>query len=435
MSLPDAARTLALTRAHESTAVNTFALGEAPPVFVRGEGAWLATAEGRRCLDLVGGSAVSVLGHGHPAHAAAIAAALASGILHTGTRLPSPWRAALYERLAAVMPPGLDCFHLVSSGAEAVETAMKAAMHATGRHRVLAFEGGYHGRTLGALAATWSARLRAPFATLREPVTFLPYPYAFRAEPPCHDAEALSRRCLAALAAELARPDVAKPACLLVEAVQGVGGVVAAPASFLQGVRALTAAHGVLLVADEIWSGFGRAGDWLSFRPAGIVPDLVVTAKALSGGLPLGAVAGPAAILKAWPPGMHTSTFQGNPLACAMATATLDELERQGWVGQARERIAPLLAAALEPLKRHPSVRAVRVRGAQAAVELVGADGAPDPLAVRAVQRACLARDVLAYGGGWHGNALMLVPPLVVDSADLAQGLERVLDAVTEAVG
>jgi 4-aminobutyrate aminotransferase-like enzyme len=432
----DAAEVVGLTRRHESTAVNTFALGEAPPVFVRGEGPWLVTEDGRRCLDLACGSAVTVLGHGHPAHRRAIAEAAATGILHTGTRLPSPWRAALYERLAALLPPGLDCFHLVNAGAEAIETAIKAAQYVTGRRRILAFEGGYHGRTLGALSATWSARLKAPFATLGpDLVGFLPYPYPYRADPTEPGPERLTDLCLAAAAAELDRPGAEPPACLIVEAVQGVGGVVPAPARFLLGLSELARTHGVVLVADEIWSGFGRTGAWFSFEHAGITPDLVVIGKALSGGLPLAAVAGPARILKAWPPGMHTSTFQGNPLACAMALATIRELERGGWVAHAHDRLAPCLRAALAPLAAHPRVRAVRVVGAEAAVELVTADGRPDAKAVRAVQRAALARDVLAYGGGWHGNALMLVPPLVIDPATLAAGLARVREALAEAIG
>ena len=171
-------RTLGITRQRESSAANTFRTTDRPPVFTSGDGAWLATANGERWLDLVCGSATTNLGHGHPAHRAAIARALDTGIIHTGTRLPSPFRADLYDRLASILPARLGCFQLVNSGAEAVEAALKAAQFATGRRRLLSFAGGYHGRTLGALSVTHGSRIRDPFTTLDSVVDFLPYPYA-----------------------------------------------------------------------------------------------------------------------------------------------------------------------------------------------------------------------------------------------------------------
>ena len=179
----------------------------------------------------------------------------------------------------------------------------------TGRRRLLSFAGGYHGRTLGALSVTHGPEIRDPFSTLDGIVDFLPYPCAADSTGPSHD----TRACLAALDARLQELSNAgdPPAALIVEAVQGVGGVIAAPPAFLAGLQPRCRAHGVILIADEVWSAFGRCGKWFSFQRSGIEPDLVVMGKALSGGLPLSAVAGPSDILKAWPPGMHTSTFQG----------------------------------------------------------------------------------------------------------------------------
>lgn len=424
---------LAITRQHESAAANTFRTTGTPPVFTSGQGAWLCTATGERWLDLVCGSATSNLGHGHPAHRAAVERALGTGIVHTGTRLPSPFRADLYERLASILPARLGCFQLANSGAEAVEAALKAAQYATGRRRLLSFAGGYHGRTLGALSVTHSARIRTPFTTLDRIVDFLPYPHASDPVGPVHDAEA----CLAALDARLAELAEADdlPAGLIVESIQGVGGVVVPPCTFLTGLQARCRAHGVVLIADEIWSGFGRCGKWFSFHHSGIEPDLVIMGKALSGGLPLSAVAGPSDILKAWPPGMHTSTFQGNPLACAMAVATIDTIRTDGLLDRVAAMIEPLLHRKLAPLDKLRQVHAIRVGGAQAAIEFVDAGGAPDADRIARLQRRCLDERLLVYAGGWHGNALMLLPPLVIDEADLGMALDRIVALVADVCG
>ena len=421
---------LGITRNRESAAANTFRTTDEPPVFTSGEGAWLATANGERYLDLVCGSATSNLGHGHPAHRAAIARALDTGIVHTGTRLPSPFRAELYERLASILPAGLGCFQLVNSGAEAVEAAIKAAQYATGRRRLVSFAGGYHGRTLGALSVTHGSRIRDPFTTLDSIVDFLPYPCASDPVGPVYDAEA----CLAALDArleELAGEDDL-PAAMIVEAVQGVGGVIAPPHGFLIGLRDRCRDRGVLLIADEIWSGFGRCGRWFSFEHSGIEPDLAVLGKALSGGLPLSAVAGSSDILKAWPPGMHTSTFQGNPLACAMAVATIDTIQDEGLLDRAAHTIEPLLRRKLAPLDGLDAAHDIRAAGAQAAIEFVGEGGGPDADRVGRIQRTCLDERLLVYAGGRHGNALILVPPLVIDEADLDAALDRIVALVRD---
>ena len=222
------------------------------------------------------------------------------------------------------------------------------------------------------------------------------------------------------------------PCAMIVEAVQGVGGVIVPPNAFLAGLRDRCRAHGVVLIADEIWSGFGRCGRWFSFERSGIEPDLVVLGKALSGGLPLSAVAGPSDILKAWPHGMHTSTFQGNPLACAMAVATIDTIEGDGLLERVTGTIEPLLRRKLAPLDRLPAVRDIRVAGAQAAIEFVREGGGPDADQVNRLQRRCLDDRLLVYAGGRHGNALILVPPLVIDEADLGAALGRIVALIRD---
>lgn len=425
---PDPRQTLDLTRAHESTAANTFRLVPDPPVFVRGEGPYLYTQDGTRYLDLVCGSATTNLGHGHPAHTRAIEAALATGILHTGTRLPSSFRAELYERLVSILPPGLDTIQLVNSGAEAIETAIKAAQFATGRHRLVAFEGGYHGRTLGALSITSGERIRKPFPALDALVDILPYP----GQSQNADVPLSADQCLARLAETLDRrkAEGLLPALIVVEAVQAVAGLVGPDIAFLRGIESLARTCDVLIAIDEIWNGFGRTGRWFAYEHAGLKPDLVVMGKALSGGLPLSAVAGRSSLLKAWPPGMHTSTFQGNPLSCAMATATIDSIRAEALLDHVTRKIAPALSGALGRLAARPDVAAVRVAGAQAAIAFRSGDGRPDPARAISLQKALLERRVLAYGGGRSGECLMLVPPINSPLPGLEAALETVVELV-----
>jgi 4-aminobutyrate aminotransferase-like enzyme len=414
----DPVRALSLTREHETGAANTFRLVPDPPVFVRGSGPWLFDAAGRRFLDLVCGSATTTLGHGHPAHREAVARAAETGIFHTGTRLPSPFRAELYERIAALMPEGLSAVHLANSGAEAIETAIKAAQFATGRRRLLAFEGGYHGRTLGALSVTSGDRIRRPFSTLDGLVDTLPYPAA-------DDGAGPAAACVAAIAETLDRRAAAgEPvAALVLEAVQGVSGVVEPHADFIEGLRREASRAGALVVLDEIWNGFGRAGRWFGFERAGLSPDLVVMGKALSASLPLSAVAGRPEVLKAWPPGMHTSTFQGNPLACACAVATIDTIARERLVDHVAGTIEPLARDRLSPLAASDGVTAIRVVGAQAAVAFAPEDSAR---ATR-VQKAALDDGLLVYGGGRSGECVMLVPPINIGADVLDEALGRIV--------
>lgn len=411
----DPAETLRLTRAHESTAANTFRLVPDPPVFVRGDGPWLFTQCGQQYLDLVCGSATTSLGHAHPAHMAALQEALAIGILHTGTRLPSPFRARLYEELQTILPPRLTRVQLLNSGAEAVEAAIKAAQFATGRTRLVAFDGGYHGRTLGALSLTSGTRIRSPFHLLTESVDILPYP-----GPGLTTGQALAAAA-ALFADRAAAQDL--PALVLVEAVQAVSGLIAAGPEFLRGLSDLCRQHDIPLALDEIWNGIGRTGHWFGFDQAGISPDLVIMGKALSGGLPLSAVAAGERFLGQWPAGMHTSTFQGNPLACAMAVATLQTIRTENLLSHVCAVVEPLLTSALMPLRGRAGVADVRIAGSQAAVSFCTPDGQPDPARAQALQRAMLERQILVYGGGASGECLMLVPPLNLAAEPLSDAM------------
>ncbi len=429
-------RIIDLTRRHESTAVNTFTMSDDPPLFVRGEGPFLFTEEGERYVDLIAGSAVTNLGHGLPAHRDAVERALEQGIYHTGTRLLNVERAELYAELAEVLPDSLPRVHFVSVGTEAVETAIKAAQYHTKRRRIFAFEGGYHGRTVGSLSITHAEALHKTFSTLQDVVTFIPFPYRFRSETPAADDGELTAFCLQTLEDRLLAAKAADdlPSSIILEAIQGTSGVVRPPAGFLKAVRELANAYDVLLIVDEIWTGFGRTGAWFGFEHDQVVPDLVCLSKGLTAGLPLAGVAGREDILGAWPTGIHTSTFQGTPVTCAMARATLHEMKANGWVEHASGSVERIFNEKLMPLRQRSAVRDVRIVGAAAAIEFALPDGGPDPQARKAVQTACLDRQVLVYGGGRQGNTIMLMPPINIEVDILGEALDGIaaaIDAVT----
>ena len=422
-----------LTRSYETTAANTFRQMAKPPVFVKGSGASLWTDDGQRYIDLVCGSAVTALGHGDSVQTDAIKAQLETGVLHTGTRLPAPRRAELYGELARIFPDKIAAFQLANAGSEAVEVALKSAQYATGRRSVIAFYGGYHGRTMGALSVTATKRVREPFLPLDANVHFFPYPYPYRPPLPGSNRATIGEHCLEYLRNALINPvsGLDRPSAMIVEAIQGVAGVVVPPPGFLTGLREICQEFDILMIVDEIWNGFGRTGKWFGFDHDGIVPDLVTIGKAFSGSLPLSGVAGRSDILQRWPGGMHTSTFQGNPLACAAAVASIRRIRDDKLLSHAGEFIGPTLVRYLSPLQDLPHVGEVRVIGAIAGIELVDDDGQPAPELVNKAQNFCLDHGVLVYAGGWYDNVLMLVVPLVIDDDEMDQALSSVVQAIT----
>ena len=423
----DETEVLAFTKLAESTAVNTFGLCQEPPVFCRGEGASLFDASGRQYIDLVCGSAVTSFGYGAPWQIEAIKQASSTGVLHTGTRLPSPFRAEFYELLGKLMPAQLSAVHLSNSGAEAMETAVKAAQLSTGRSSVISFYGAYHGRTAGALALTASRRAHEGFDVRPFNVHFFPYPHPDCPPLPARDPAELAEACLELLDRALSNPASGiRAGALVVEAVQGVSGVVVPPVGFIKGLRDICDRHGLLMIVDEVWNGFGRCGTWFAFQRDGVVPDLVTFGKAASASLPLAGVIGRPELLKKWRPGAHTSTFQGNPIACAVASANIRYASTNDLNGRVVNTVEPWLTRIADRAKRHAFVGATRVAGAQAGIDIVDAAGRPDGERLKAIQHAGLQRGVLLYGGGWTGNSLMLVPPLTISELEMRRAEEAI---------
>jgi len=317
------------------------------------------------------------LGHSHPAVVAAASRQLALG--QQAMSMASPVRVELIERLSR-MVPGLPRVMLGASGSEAAEMALKLARRATGKPGVIAFGGGFHGRTLGALALMGRAVQRAGLGTLG-PVIHLPYPDPFRSPFGCN-ADSVS-----AITLELIDRQLADPAggwdqvgAVMVEPVQGNGGMIPAPPGFLTGLREVCSRHGVLLICDEVMSGFHRTGKRFSFEhDANVSPDIVVMGKSLSAGLPLSGVLISDAVAAASPKGTESSTYAGNLVSCAAALAALDVYESESISEIAADRGAFLLTRLREELGAHPSAGEVRGRGMMVAVELVEEDDSNPP--------------------------------------------------------
>lgn len=373
------------TNRYGSSVMNTF--GTPQRVLVRGEGVHVWDADGVRYLDLLGGIAVNALGHGHPDLVRAVAEQAAT-MIHVSNFFATPPQVELAERLDALVRRGTDAATRVffsNSGAEANEAAFKATRR-TGRTRLVAMEGSFHGRTMGALAITANAAYRTPFEPLPGDVTFVPY----------GDTEALAAAVDDAVAA------------VVVEPIQGENGVLPAPQGYLAAARQITADHGALLWVDEVQTGVGRTGTWLAHEADGVVADLVTLAKGLGGGVPIGATVavGPAATLLQ--PGNHGSTFGGNPLAARAALTVLDVVERDGLLAHVTTTGEWLVGAVMG--LAHPGIVEVRGRGLLRGIVLADAV-APGVVA------AALASGFIVNAP--RPNVLRLAPPLVITPDEL----------------
>lgn len=370
-----------------------------PLTLVRGAGVWVWDDAGRRYLDCTSGQGVALIGHAHPAVAAATAQQAAT-LITCPEIFYNDQRARLLARLTGLAPAGLTRAFLCNSGTEANEAALKFARLLTGRPGVIALQRGFHGRTLGSLSATWEPKYREPFEPL------LP---GFR-HAPFDNLEALR----AALGADVG--------AVIVEPVQGEGGVRPASPGYLGEVQALCRQAGALLILDEVQTGFGRTGRWFGCQHDGVTPDLLTLGKGMAGGLPMGA-----ALLherlSALPPGSHGSTFGGNPLVCAAALATLTVLEQEDLPARAAISGAYLLARLQEQVAHLPAVRQVRGRGLMLGVEL------------RTRVTPCLQRlqelGVLALPAG--PTVLRLLPPLTIERDEMDEAAAAVRSALLPA--
>jgi 4-aminobutyrate aminotransferase len=392
----------------------------------RGEGSWLITKDGRRVLDLTCGIAVTNVGHAHPRVVKAITAQ-ASKLMHISTGVATyESNIALAEALVTVTPRGLDTVFFGNSGAEAVEASIKLARQYTKRQAIIAFRGGFHGRTAGALTVTTSkSSYRLGYGAMLPEVYVAPYPYPLTCLiKPAHDANACAEHCLAEIETMLEHEVPPEHvAAFLIEPVLGEGGYVAPPSSFLVALREIATRIGALLIVDEVQTGFGRTGAWFATQKHGVDPDILVIAKALGGGLPLGAVVTSREMQDKWISGTHGSTFGGNPVSCAAGLASFEIIREEGLVARA-ERLGELMVKELAPLRSDPRVREIRRFGAMVAVEF------DSKAMAKAAIAGALERDVLLITCGAHDQAVRFIPALNIAEDDLRRGVGALVAAV-----
>ncbi len=406
-----------------------------------GAGSWLVTTDGERYLDYSSGIGVTNTGHAHPRVVAAVQAQAAK-LLHGQQNIVFHEPGLrLYERLRTLLPGGPWQAFLSNSGAEAVEASVKLARAATGRPVILVFRGGYHGRTAQTMAMTTAKNVyRADFEPLPGSVYATSYPYCYRAPGGGHAPDATCT-CDWEAELDLTLHTLTYPehvAAIVVEPVLGEGGYVVPPPGFLPRLREVTRQHGILLIADEVQTGFGRTGELFAVRHWDVEPDILVFAKGVASGLPLSGIIARADLMARWRPGAHGGTFGGNVVACAAANATLDVIEDEGLVANARDRGAQLLAGLRELAATRPAIGDVRGLGCMVALELVmpgvGDGRAPDPDLARRVIAEALERRLVIMSAGPYAQVTRIIPPLVTTQAEVEAAI-RILGESLVAAG
>lgn len=396
-------------------------------VFVaRAEGALIEDVDGNRFIDFAGGIGAMNVGHSRPEVTQAIAEQ-AARFTHTcfSVMMYEPY-IELAERITRLAPGNFPKKALFfNSGAEAVENAIKIARYATGRPAVIAFDNGYHGRTLLTMSMTAKVKpYKYRFGPYAPEVYRAPFPYPYRMEMTPSQA---SNACIAELKrmfiGEVASDQVA---ALVVEPVQGEGGFMPAPPGFLQALKALCEEHGILFVADEIQTGFCRTGEMFAVNHDGVEPDLLIIAKSLGAGMPISGVVGRAEIMDAPPPGTLGGTYSGNPVACAAALAVLDIYEREDLAARSREVGRVAMERFLSMQKKYPMIGDVRGQGGMLAMEIVKdrATREPDAQAVSEILAAAHQRGLILINAGMYGNVLRILVPLNVTDEQLQHGLD-----------
>ena len=406
-----AARVIAPAAAHAT------ALG-----VVKGEGSYLYDETGKKYLDFASGVAVCNVGHNHPAVVAAVHRQV-DALIHGGHNVVYY---ETYVRLAEKLVEaagGEMMVYFSNSGAEANEGALKLAKYVTRRPAVIAFHGSFHGRTMGALSVTSS---NAAFRKYLEPmvpgVYFAEYPYCYRC--PFHQQEGKCQyECLQQFERIFERQIAPETvAAMIIEPVAGEGGYVVPPAHFLEGLNALCQKHGILLIFDEVQTGFGRTGKLFAYQHLSFRPDILTSAKGLGGGFPLSAVIARKELMEAWPAGAHGGTFGGNPVACAASLAVLDLLEG-GLLENAAEQGAYLKERLLQLQQQYSCIGDVRGIGLMVGMEIIDEDGAVDSAKAHDLLEYCLEHGLVLLGCGPQKQVIRFIAPTTVTQAELDEAL------------
>lgn len=443
--VPNASNQYYLTRQNEMESNVRSYPRKLPLAIAKAQGCWITDVEGNEYLDCLAGAGTLALGHNHPEIIKSIQDTLAAGLpLHT-LDITTPLKDAFSEALLAHFPGGKENYRLQfcgPTGADATEAAVKLAKTFTGRGNVISFSGGYHGMTQGSLALTGNLSAKNAVQNLMPGVQFMPYPHEYRC--PLGIGGEAGADALAYYFEnfiEDVESGVVKPAAVILEAIQGEGGVVVAPAKWLRKIREVTARHGIVLIVDEVQAGFARSGKMFAFQHAGIEPDVVVMSKAVGGSLPLAVLA----IKKefdAWQPAGHTGTFRGNQLAMATGYASLRVIKEQNLAQNAQEQGDFIQAELKKAAQEFPCIGNVRGRGLMIGIEIVDerlpADHMgslpADAVLAAEIQKACFENKLLLERGGRHGTVVRLLAPLIISRAESEELLRRFRQSVADAL-
>jgi len=399
-------------------------------VMSHGRGTEVWDVDGNRFLDFAAGIAVCATGHAHPKVVAAVRE-VAGKFLHISSDYWHEGMTALAERIAAIAPMGEPVMSFFcQSGTESVEGALKLARYVTGRQRIIAFLGSFHGRTMGSLALTSSKYTQqAGFAPVMPGVTHVPYPNSYR---PLFVGSDQGRAVLDYIRMLFERNlPPAEVAAIVVEPIQGEGGYLVPPDGFLAGLRQICDEHGIFLVFDEVQSGVGRSGRMFACEHWGVAPDIMTLAKGLGSGMPIGAVVAKRRIMQQWKKGAHGNTFGGNPLCCAAANATLD-LVREQYLANAAKVGAHFMARLSAFARDYPCIADVRGRGLMIGIELVKPDGSPNRALVDAMLHRAFQNGLLLLSCGV--STLRFMPPLCVAEVEVDEAMVMLRKSFDEAL-
>lgn len=395
----------------------------------KGEGSYLYTIDGRKMLDLTCGIGVTNTGHSHPRVVKAVqeqAAKLLHGQANIVIHRPM---LDLIGELRQIVPDYLDGFFFSNSGAEAVEAAVKLARMATKRTNIVVFQGSFHGRTVGTMSLTTSKTIyRAGYQPLMPGVFVSPYPYAYRYG---WDEEKTSQWCLEEL--ELLLKSQTAPeetAAFLIEPVLGEGGYVVPPASFLKSLREIASKYGILVIADEVQSGFGRTGKWFGFNHFDLRPDIVTIAKGLASGLPLSGVIASLDLMEKWIPGSHGGTYGGNVVAAAAAVATIQTIREEGLLKNSQERGIQLITGLRKLQEDYPVIGDVRGLGLMIGLEFRSEDRKPLGNVAKSIVKQCFEDNMMLLTCGPWDNTIRFIPPLIITEEEVNLALNILSNAL-----
>lgn len=404
-----------------------------PIIAERGEKSTIYDIDGNAYLDFTCGIGVTNTGHCHPKVVEAIreqAGKLLHGQVNIIRHKPL---LELITELRTIVPPSINGFFFSNSGAEAIEGALKLARHATQRPNIIVFQGSFHGRTIGTMSLTTSKTIyRAGYQPLMPGVFVGPFPYAHRYG---WDEERTSQWCLEELEFLLTTQTAPEEtAAMLIEPIQGEGGYVVPPVSFLKGLREICNRHGILLILDEIQSGFGRTGRWFAFEHFNVVPDIMTVAKGLASGLPLSGVFSRLDLMEKWIPGSHGGTYGGNAVAAAAAVATIRAMRDEGMLANAQACGAQLMTGLRHLQEEFPIISDVRGKGLMVGAEIRTKNNKPDKTTAKTVIHECLDNHLMLITCGPWDNTIRWIPPLVVTGAEIDTALgifKKSLEKVT----